>query len=173
MLRTERRVSIKAVFALLFYLVIPAMAIYIIMETYPELSKERFINMTYWFMPLSIVLVIISQISIRYERGDNRRFLLNVGYVMATMLWLYGFLGGDLVITETWREYHFSIHLWKYVLLIIFVAVFNIFYYALEWRVYKEEIKNAKRHKEINILPEPDVPLSIQDNAVLLETKSA
>ena len=93
MSETERKVSLKAVFALLFYLVIPAIAIYIIMETYPELSKDRFINMTYWFIPLSIVLVIISQFSIRYERGDNRRFLLNIGYVITTMLWLYGFLG--------------------------------------------------------------------------------
>ena len=172
MLSNERRVSIKAVFALLFYLVLPAMAIYIIIETYPELSKDRFINMTYWFVPMSILLVIISQLSIKYARGDDRRFVLNVGYVMATMLWLYGFLGGNLVITETWRGYHFSIHLWNYVLLIIFVAVFNILYYALEWRVYKEEIKGAKRHKEINILPEPEVPLSIQNNAVLSEIKS-
>ena len=45
MSETERKVSLKAVFAILFYLVIPAIAIYIIMETYPELSKDRFINM--------------------------------------------------------------------------------------------------------------------------------
>lgn len=173
MLRTEGRVSIKAIFALLFYLVIPAMVIYIIMGTYPELSKDRFINMIYWFVPVSIVLVIISHLSIRYEKGDDSRFVLNICYVMATMLWLYGFLGGNLVITTTWKEYHFSIHLWKYVLLIIFVAVFNIFYYVLEWRIYKEEIKKTKKNKEISILSEPDVPLSIQDNAVLLETKSA
>jgi hypothetical protein len=159
MFRTKRRISVKAVFALLFYLVIPAIAIYIIMGTYPELSKERFINMTYWFVPLSIVLVIISQFSIRYKKGDDRRFILNVGYVIVTMLWLYGFLGGSLVITETWGEYQFSVHLWRYVILIIFVAIFNIFYYTLEWRIYKREIKDLKKNKVIGISSKPKDPV--------------
>jgi hypothetical protein len=138
--KTGRRASIKAVFALMFYLVIPVGAIYVILNSYPALGKERFINMLYWFIPLSIVLVIVSQLSIRFPKGDGRRFMYNIAYVVITLLWLLAFLGGGLVITETWEQYHFSLHLWKYVLLIVGVALFNILYYVLEWKTYKNDI---------------------------------
>lgn len=167
MSKTKKIISVKAIFALLFYLIIPSIAIIIIMQTYPELSKDRFINMASWYIPLSVVLVTISQLSINFEKGDSRRFAINISYVFLTMLWLYGFLGGGLVITETWGGYQFSIHLWRYLILIIFVAVFNIFYYTLEWRIYKREIKDSKKNKNIDISSEPEVTLSTQNKAVL------
>jgi hypothetical protein len=134
----RKKASLKAVFALMFYLVIPTMAIYLILETYPELGRERFESMVYWFVPLSILLVIVSQLSIRYPKGDTRRFTCNIAYVVITLCWLLAFLGGGLVITETWQEYEFRLHLWKYVALIVGVALFNALYYVLEWRVYGE-----------------------------------
>lgn len=154
---TGRKASVKAVFALMFYLVIPIAAIYLIINSYPELGKERFINMIYWFIPLSIVLVIVSQLSIRYHKGDRRRFVLNMAYVLITLLWLLAFLGGGLVITETWGEYHFSLHLWKYVLLIVGVAVFNAVYYVLEWRIYSDESREDPDDSRVRGLALPPV----------------
>ncbi len=147
---TGRKASVKAVFALMFYLVIPVAAIYVILNSYPLLGKERFENMLYWFIPLSIVLVIVSQLSIRYPKGDSRRFMYNIAYVVITLLWLLAFLGGGLVITETWDQYHFSLHLWKYVLLIVGVALFNVLYYVLEWRTFSDddEVKMANNPLE-------------------------
>ena len=137
---TRRMISTKAVFALMFYLVMPVVVIYIIITTYPMLSSQRYVNMLYWIIPFSILLVILSQWSIMYPKGDTRRFYLNLCYVVAAMLWLFGFLGGGLVITDYWGEYQFSIHLWKYILVIIAVAVFNSIYYYLEWKVYRGDI---------------------------------
>ena len=140
---TERRISIKAIIALLFYLIIPLIAISIIIATYPELSKERFMTMVYWFVPLAFILVLISQASIPYPRGHNMRFFLDITYVVFTVLWLFAFLGGGLSITQSWGEYEFTIHLWKYVAVILFVAGFNIVYYALEWKTYRKEINKS------------------------------
>ena len=140
---TERRISIKAIIALLFYLIIPLIAIFIIITTYPELSKERFYTMVYWFVPLALVLVLISQACVSYPRGHDIRFFLDIIYVVFTVLWLFAFLGGGLSITQSWGEYEFTLHLWKYVVVILFVAGFNIFYYALEWKVYRKEVYQA------------------------------
>jgi hypothetical protein len=138
---TGRKASVKAVFALTFYLVLPAAAIYWILNTYPELGAERYRNMVYWFIPLAIMLVIISQLSIRFMKGDRRRLALNISYVIITLVWLLAFLGGSLVVTDSWGAYEFSLHLWKYVLLIVAVALFNILYYILEWLAYRDDAK--------------------------------
>jgi hypothetical protein len=140
MSETERRISIKAIIALFFYLIIPLFAIYIIITTYPELSQDRFITMVYWFVPLAIILVLISQASIRYPRGHNMKFFLDITYVVFTVLWLFAFLGGGINITQSWGEYEFTLHLWKYIVVIIFVAIFNMVYYTLEWNFYKKEL---------------------------------
>ncbi len=137
---TERIISIKAIIALLFYLIIPLIAIIIIITTYPELSKERFVTMVYWFVPLAIILVLISQASIRYPKGHNMTFFLDITYVVFTVLWLFAFLGGGLSITQSWGEYEFTLHLWKYVVVILFVAGFNVVYYTLEWITYRKEV---------------------------------
>ncbi len=140
----NHKISAKAMFALLFYLIIPIVAISVILFSYEELSKERFVNMIYWVIPTSIVIVIISQMSIKYEKGEDKRFVLNLIYVFLTLIWVYGFIGGSPVLTQTWLEYEFSIHLWKYISLIIAAAMINIFYYTLEWRIYKKELAESR-----------------------------
>lgn len=130
----------------MFYLVIPIIAILIIINSYPELSKERFIGILIWIIPTSLVIIIISQLSNRYKKGETKKFIINILYVISTLIWVYGFIGGKLVVTEKWMEYSFSIHLWKYITLIIIASVINILYYTLEWRYYKQE---NKKHDEV------------------------
>lgn len=87
---------------------------------------------------------MISQISTRYQKGQTKKYILNISYVIATLLWIYGFIGGNIIIQEKWMEYEFQIHLWKYMILILLAATINIIYYTLEWRYYKKQIKNNK-----------------------------
>ncbi len=136
----NKRFSVKALIALLFYLVIPLVAIQMIITTYPELSTERFEKMVRWFVPLAIMLVIIAQASVRYPRGHDKRLYLDLAYVLLTVLWLFAFLGGGLTLTQSWGDYEFTLHLWRYVAVILFVAGVNIFYYTMEWRTYRQEI---------------------------------
>ena len=138
----------KAVLALLFYLIIPLAFVHVIMTTYPELSTGRYERMVYWFVPLALILVIISQLCLKYPQGDDRRFILDMAYMICTMLWLFAFLGGEVSITETWGDYHFTIHLWKYVALIGAVAIFNMVYFFLEWRVYKNDVVAVTRNTD-------------------------
>jgi hypothetical protein len=56
-----------------------------------------------------------------------------------TMLWMFGLLGGGLVMTTLWNEYEFSLHMEKYVILILSVTALNLTYYIFEWRVYQKD----------------------------------
>ena len=136
---TGRRYSVKALFALIFYLVMPIVVLLNIIKTYPELSEERYMAMIWTIIPFALLMVVISQLSIRYPRGDKRRLWLDYAYVTTAMLWLFAFLGGGVVITQSWGEYEFSLHLEKYVLLILAIMLFNCLYYFLEWWVYTED----------------------------------
>ncbi len=151
---TGRRYSVKAIFAVIFYLIMPIMAIYIIMESYPELSRERYMQIIWAIIPFAIVMVIISQLSIRYPKGDVRRLALNLAYVVTALLWLLAFLGGGMVLTQDWGPYEFSLHLEKYIILILAVSIFNSIYYVMEWMVYAsdddEDEKMPKSKQEVN-----------------------
>jgi hypothetical protein len=139
MSRKQPIISLKAIFALVFYLIIPSVAIYVIISSYPELSKDRFISMIHWVLPTATIIVILAQLSIFFEKKTFKRYLINIGYVVTTMMWVYGFLGGSLTITSAWNTFHFSIHLSKYVILIILVACINVIYYTLEWQYYRKK----------------------------------
>lgn len=142
--------SVKTIFVMIFYLIIPLFAIGIILTSYDELSKDRFIWIIFWIIPISLVIIMISQISLKYEKGTIKKYFLNISYVGMTLLWIYAFLGGNLVITEQWLDYEFSIHLWRYILLIIIGTLINLLYYTLEWRIYRLENKKNNKTKENN-----------------------
>ncbi len=137
--RKWRRVSTKSLFALVFYLIMPIMAILMIVTTYPELSRDRLFGIVYRIVPISIVLILISQFQVRYEKGSKGRFVLNEIYVLLVVLWIFALLGGEPVIHQTWNEYQFSLHIWNYIALILFVTFLNVIYYIIEYQAYKNE----------------------------------
>lgn len=146
-IKKVKKISIKTFFAMFFYLIIPIISIIIVLSTYDELSKERFINMFFVIIPIAIFIILISQISKKYEKASFKKYIFNILYVLLTLLWVYGFIGGNPVITEKWLEYEFSIHLWKYISLIIIAAIINIIYYTLEWRFYRKELRTKNEEK--------------------------
>ncbi len=77
-----------------------------------------------------------------------KRFLLNIGFTIMTMIWVFGLLGGGLVMTTFWNEYEFSLHMDKYVMLIVSVAALNMLYYTFEWRVYRKENSSFLPHEK-------------------------
>ncbi len=135
----KRFISIKACFALLFYMIIPSIAIIFIIKSYPELSKERFYNMIKWILPTAVAIVTLAQCSLFFKKGQIKHYLLNIGFVVATLFWIYGLLGGNVIITNQWNEYNFSIHMTKYVTIIATVAIINIIYYTLELRYHRKK----------------------------------
>ncbi len=132
-------ISLKAWLAFLLYLIIPVFSLLLIIQSYPELPQDRLYMRLYWVIPTATVIVIFAQLSALYRKGEAKRFLLNIGFTVATLVWMVGLLGGSLVMTTQWNGYDFSIHMDKYVLLISCVALLNIIYYTLEWRVYRKE----------------------------------
>ena len=139
----KKVISFKACLALLFYLIIPSFAIITIIGSYPELPKDRFFNMIRWILPTSIVLVFLAQCNLFSKKGKFGYYVCNIGFVITTMIWVYGILGGSLIITTQWNEFNFSINMYKYVILIVTVACINILYYTLEWRFYNKQSQKS------------------------------
>ena len=158
MSNNQKFISIKACFALLFYLIIPSIAIILIMNSYPELSKDRFYTIIQWVLPTAVVIVFLAQCSLFYQKGNFKHYLLNIGFVIATMIWVYGLLGGGVVVTNQWNEFQFKIHMAKYVALIFFVAAINIIYYTLEWRFYSKEHTELYQNIKEKCNPQPANP---------------
>ncbi len=136
-------ISKKAVFALIFYLIIPIFAITAIMANYPELSRSRLETMLKWIVPIGIVLIIISQVQVFYEKGTKKHLALNLVYVATAMLWVLGLFGGRATVNQSWKEYEFSLHVWRLVLLIIAVNVLNLAYYILQYLAYSVDLPAA------------------------------
>jgi hypothetical protein len=132
-------VSLKAWLAFCFYFVIPLCSLLLILEEYPQLPSDRIYSRIYWVIPTALILVLFAQLGSLYQKGETKRFVLNIGFTIMTMIWMFGLLGGGLVMTTFWNEYEFSLHMDKYVLLIISVATLNILYYVFEWRVYRKD----------------------------------
>jgi hypothetical protein len=135
----KRHLSLKAFLAIVFYLIIPVCSVLLIHRAYPGISTEWLFNRIYWTLPTAFVIVILAQLSARTQKGETKRLFLNIGFTLTTLLWMYGLLGGRVVITTAWNGYDFSLHMEKYVILIGCVAAFNMIYYMLEWRVYRRE----------------------------------
>jgi hypothetical protein len=147
----KRRISNKAVFALVFYLIMPTIAITIIILTYPELSRDRLIGILQRIIPVGLVLILVSQFQVRYEKGSKGRFILNEVYVVLVVVWLFALLGGEPVINQTWEEYRFSLHIMNYIVLILFVTSVNVLYYAMEFQAYRKKdvsIETSHKNKE-------------------------
>ncbi len=133
------RISNKAGFALLFYMILPTLAIMMIISAYPELNKERLLGILTRIIPISIILILVSQFQVRYEKGSKGRFILNEIYVIMVVVWIFALLGGEPVIYQTWEEYSFSLHIWNYLALILFITFMNVLYYTMEFMAFSEE----------------------------------
>ncbi|MCD6383667.1 MAG: hypothetical protein J7L88_04325 [Thermoplasmata archaeon] len=130
--------SRKALFALFVYIIIPTYAILAAMVNYPELSKSRFIEIMKWILVIGVVLIIISQVQVRYERGSLQRYILNIAYVCVSLLWLLALFGGKPYIEQYWGEYQFRVVVWKILIIALIVGVLNVLYFTAEYVVYSK-----------------------------------
>jgi hypothetical protein len=142
--RSLDRVSKKALFAIIFYLLVPTFAILMIMAAYPELSRENLTGMLLRTIPIAVALVLVSQYGVRYQKGDKRRFVLNEIYVLLVLFWLLALFGGEPVIHQTWGGHDFTLNIWNYMLLIFFVSAVNAVYFALEHWAYGKDAKSGE-----------------------------
>jgi len=136
-------VAPKAWLAFCLYFLIPLSALLLVLQEYPELPSEKIIVRIYWVIPTALALVILAQLSSYYKKGETPRYLLNIGFTVMTMIWMFGLLGGGLVMTTLWNQYEFSLHMDKYVMLIGSVAALNLMYYTFEWKVYRKDSKQS------------------------------
>jgi hypothetical protein len=147
----KRRISNKAAFAFVFYMVLPTFAILMIMSAYPELNTDRLWGILTRIIPISIILILISQFQVRYEKGTKGRFILNEIYVIMVVVWIFALLGGEPVIYQTWEEYSFSLHIWNYIALILFVTIMNIIYYAMEYEAFSKDESQEVQSVDIDL----------------------
>ncbi len=139
-------VSPKAGLAFCLYFLIPLGSLFLILHEYPQLPSDRVYMRIYWVIPTALIVVLLAQLGSYYKKGETKRFVLNIGFTIMTIIWMFGLLGGGLVMTTFWNEYEFSIHMDKYVLLIISVAALNVLYYTFEWRVFRKDKSSFLSH---------------------------
>jgi hypothetical protein len=160
----KRRISNKAGFAFVFYMVLPTFAIIMIVSAYPELNTERLWGILMRIIPISVILILISQFQVRYEKGTKGRFFLNEIYVIMVVVWIFALLGGEPVIYQTWEEYSFSLHIWNYIALILFVTIMNIIYYAMEYEAFSNEEPTVSPNEE----PERNLGDDVKPKGVII-----
>ena len=134
-----RRVSIKAIFALVFYVLLPATAIMLINIRYPELSTSRLTTMLSCILPLGLLLIFISQYQVRYTPGNGKRLLFSLAYLVTALFWVFGLLGGKTSVVQKWEEIEFSVDITGLLLLIFTVTSINAVYYVLEYSAFRKK----------------------------------
>ena len=139
MMLKKQNISLKTWLSFILYLMLPLCSLCLILLEYTELPSGWILNRIYWVIPSATAIVILAQLGSYYKKGETKRFVLNICFTVMTMLWMFGLLGGGLVMTTLWNEYEFSLHMEKYVILILSVTALNLTYYIFEWRVYQKD----------------------------------
>jgi hypothetical protein len=118
---------------MLYYIVIPTAVLTAIMWRYPELSRERFMEMLRWVLILGTALVGVSALRGEYGTGTWPRLTLDTTYVLLAIGWLLGVLGGGTVLQQSWNGYEFFIDIRGLFTIVAALASLNIVYFALRF----------------------------------------
>lgn len=151
MMLKKQNISLKTWLSFILYLMLPLCSLCLILLEYTELPSGWILNRIYWVIPSATAIVILAQLGSCYKKGETKRFVLNIGFTVMTMIWMVGLLGGGLVMTTLWNEYEFSLHMERYVVLILSVTALNLMYYILEWRVYQKDLPSLLPPKTATI----------------------
>lgn len=149
-----QRISIKAIFALVFYVMLPTTAILLINIRYPELSTSRLTTMLSFTLPLGMLLIFISQFQVRYSPGNIKRLLFNLAYLVTAVFWVFGLLGGKTSVVQKWEEIEFSVDITGLLLLIFTITGINAVYYILEYSAFRK--KNSTHETSLVVSPTQD-----------------
>jgi hypothetical protein len=118
---------------MLYYIVIPTALITIIMWRYPELDRQYFMEMLRWVLIIGVALVGINALRADSEHGTWTRLALDGGFVILTIAWLLGVMGGGTVLQQSWNGYDFTIDIGKLFIIVAALASLNMVYYTLRF----------------------------------------
>ncbi len=123
----------RATWTMLYYIVIPTALISIIMWRYPELDRQYFMEMLRWVLIIGVALVGINALRADSRYGTWTRMALDGGFVILTIAWLLGVMGGGTVLQQSWNGYDFTIDIGKLFIIVAALASLNMVYYSLRF----------------------------------------
>ncbi len=123
----------RATWTLLYYVVIPTALMTAIMWRYPELDRTHFMEMLRWVMVLGVALVGVNALRADARYGTFRRLGLDVAFVVLTIGWLLGVLGGGTALEQSWNGYAFTIDITGLFIIVATLASLNLVYYFLRF----------------------------------------
>jgi len=123
----------RATWTMLYYIVIPTALITIIMWRYPELDRQYFMEMLRWVLIIGVALVGINALRADSRYGTWTRLALDSGFVLLTIAWLLGVMGGGVVLEQSWNGYDFTIDIGKLFIIVAALASLNMVYYTLRF----------------------------------------
>ena len=123
----------RATWTMLYYIVIPTALITIIMWRYPELDRQYFMEMLRWVLIIGVALVGLNALRADSEHGTWTRLALDGGFVLLTIAWLLGVMGGGTVMKQSWNGYDFTIDIGNLFIIVAALASLNMVYYTLSF----------------------------------------
>jgi hypothetical protein len=123
----------RATWTMLYYIVIPTALISIIMWRYPELDPQYFMEMLRWVLIIGVALVGLNALRADSKHGTWTRLALDGGFVILTIAWLLGVMGGGTVLEQSWNGYDFTIDIGKLFIIVAALASLNMVYYTLRF----------------------------------------
>lgn len=130
------RYRLKPVLTLVFNLIVPLVAIMLIELQYPHLGRDRFTRTIIWIVPAGLVLLGISLLQERWQKGTRQRLGLDAAYVAGSIVWLFGLLGGSTTVENTYDAYRFTLDVTPLVVVIISATGLNFVHDVLEYLHY-------------------------------------
>jgi len=145
----------RATWTMLYYIVIPTALITMIMWRYPELDRQYFMEMLRWVLIIGVALVGINALRADNKYGTWTRLTLDGGFVLLTIAWLLGVMGGGTIMEQNWNGYDFTINIGRLFIIVATLASLNMVYYTLRFAQKRGFIQGGVDN------PTPDVEPSI------------
>ena len=134
----------KAKLALVGYVIIPLVIKFRLLTLYPELPREMIIQMMYASAIIGSILVLLALASTRYPRGSMGRLFFNLTFDAFVIVWFMGILGWSTTIVTTYDGYEFTLYFFRYLVLLIVVAIINGIYHIAETVHHRPEFKGKR-----------------------------
>ena len=146
----RERYHLKPLISVVFNLIIPLVSIFLIMNQYPLLAKERFYRMIMWIVPFGAALFIVSLVQERYGKGTKVRLGLDAVFVGLTMGWLFGFLGGRTIVNNDYGGWDFTVDVGPVVAIALCGTSLNFVHDVLEYLAHKDLAADPMPEARVN-----------------------
>lgn len=118
------------------FIVMPVLVSAQIASNFPELSRDRLDNISFWALRLGPVIVLISATATYFEKGSMVRLTFGLLTSALLLTWMYLIFNG-FIITSRYEDYPIRIDISGLLLLFLVVIALKTVYTVAEFLVWR------------------------------------